>query len=102
STRSRERGNDGNKDKERRRGALPPPLPSSNRTGRFPASGFPESFRRKHAQGAPVSLQQSQAEVLQLGVVRHSFRRPEGTLTPTLQMTRERENHVRVHRSKRH
>ena len=46
------------------------PLPSSNRTGGFPASGFPERFRRGMHMSPRLSLKQSQAEALQLGVER--------------------------------
>src|SRR5438270_9459080 len=49
-----------------------------------------------------LSLDRSQPEGLQLGVERLSSRRPERTLTPTLQMAGERGNHVLVDIAERH
>src|SRR5579872_1471311 len=67
-----------------------PPLPSSNRTGRFPASGFPENIQRQACTGSyGWTLKELQAKALQLDRERHPFRRSEGSLAPTLQVVRE-------------
>src|SRR5229473_3196680 len=49
-----------------------------------------------------LSLEQLQAEALQLGVERRSNRGLEGALTPTLQMTGQRDNHVVIDIAERH
>src|SRR6202011_395040 len=49
-----------------------------------------------------LSLKRLQAEALQLRVVLRSNRRLEGTLTPTLQMTGQRDNHVMIDIAERH
>ena len=48
-----------------------------------------------------LSLQQSQAEALQLGVEGSVGRGPIGSLTPTVQMTGKRRHHVAVHLAER-
>src|SRR5437588_11584720 len=49
-----------------------------------------------------LSLDRLQAKALQLGVERLSSRRPEGTLTPTLQMAGQRGNHILIDIAERH
>ncbi len=74
--------------KQSSRGGREPPPPSSNRTCGFPASGLLEnsSVPGMHSHSTWCRSQQPQAQGLQVGVERSSFRRAEATLTATLQM----------------
>src|ERR1017187_6548269 len=70
-------------------------LPSSHRTGGFPASGVPRYLCRRLAPGVDVHLVRDQeAQVGQNPIRGAPRRKAEGTLAPTTQMTDHATAHV--------